>query len=74
VATFVWVQDQGWSEAAEQAVVALFAGIVAAVVLTGARCPRCRIGIVAGKARHCQRCGLLLRPDVSAAAGRRTGT
>jgi hypothetical protein len=74
VATLVWVRDQGWGDAAEQVVVALFAGIVAAVGLTGTRCPRCQIGIVAGKARHCQRCGLLLRPDISAGAARRNGT
>jgi hypothetical protein len=74
VATLVWVQHQGWGELGEQAVVALFGGMLAAVVVTGARCPRCRVGIVARAGRHCQRCGLVLRSEVSGAADRRTGT
>jgi hypothetical protein len=71
-AVLVWGQQRGWSELAEQVVVALVAGLVAAVVVTSARCPRCRLGIVAGRGRHCQRCGLLLGRDLSAGADHRT--
>ena len=55
-----------------QGTVALFTAIVAATVVHGARCPRCRTGIVT-RGHHCQRCGLQLGDPLSDAADPRTG-
>lgn len=72
VAALMVVQRQGWGPVAEQVVVALFMAVAAAVFMHSARCPRCRVGIVAGKQRHCGRCGLELRPDLDGAGSGRT--
>jgi len=73
-AILVWSSDRGWSEMAEQAVAALFVGVAVAVGVTSARCPRCRVGLIAGRGRHCQRCGLRLRSDLGSGAESRTGS
>jgi uncharacterized protein (DUF983 family) len=73
LAALLWSQGRGWGGFAQNAVVAAFAGLVTAIVMLSARCPRCRIGIVAGRDRHCQRCGLLLRPGAQASVSGATG-
>lgn len=51
----------GWGETARQVLVAALAGAVSAAAVWASRCPRCRVGVVTGPGRHCQRCGLRLR-------------
>jgi hypothetical protein len=76
VATLAGIAGRGLPEWVEQGVVAGFAGIVLAVVVTGARCPRCRRGVLAGPGSHCPRCGLApgLRDPRSSAGSRACGT
>jgi hypothetical protein len=64
IAALVWVQGRGWGERVEQLVVAAVAGLVTALAVLGARCPRCRSGAVLGRQRHCQRCGLSLAREI----------
>lgn len=59
VALLVWVESLELGEFAGQGVAAFFSAVALGTVIWGARCPRCRTGIV-GRGRHCQRCGLSL--------------
>lgn len=66
----LWVSTSGLGETVEHAVVAGFGAAVAGSLVWGARCPRCRTGVIA-RGRHCQRCGLSL-DAVSESADPRT--
>ena len=57
MAAYAWVHAHDLGEMAEQLVLAICVGISVVTAVLGARCPRCKIGVMTGAARHCQRCG-----------------
>jgi rubredoxin len=65
VAALAVAHAQGWGKLAQQGIAASFTGVAVAVVATTARCPRCRVGILASEARHLQRCGFVLVPGTT---------
>lgn len=66
IAAFLWVHAHGWGDLAEQIVLAGFFAASVATGVHGMRCPRCRTGVVKGRAQHCPRCGWALPGDAPA--------
>ena len=63
IASLVWLEAAGASEWLRHAVIAAAGGSSLAILVHGARCPRCLTGTLA-RGRYCSRCGLSLEADL----------
>ena len=68
-----WLESRGVGNQVLQVALAGVSVAVAVTAVSGARCPRCMVGMLA-PGRHCMRCGLHFEPPADAERGARRPT